>query len=144
ACEQICGNARTLGLTVTIFRPRLIIGPGRLGVLQKLFDRIRLGRVVPILGDGRQRYQMVSVSDVAAACMLALRNPCDGTYNLGSMNPPSVRELLSTLCRRAGSNSTIVSLPRRLARAALWSLHGLRLSPLTPEQFRIADVDYVL
>jgi nucleoside-diphosphate-sugar epimerase len=31
-----------------------------------------------------------------------------------------------------------------MARAALWSLHAVRMAPLVPEQFRIADVDYVL
>ena len=27
---------------------------------------------------------------------------------------------------------------------ALWSLHAVRMATLVPEQFRIADVDYVL
>lgn len=144
ASERICADARSPGLRVTILRPRLIIGPGRLGVLKRLFDRIRLGQRVPILGPGGQRYQMVSVSDVADACILAAQNPCDETLNLGSADPPAVRDLLADLIRRAGSRSRLLSLPRRMARAALWSLHAVRMAPLVPEQFRIADVDYVL
>src|SRR5262249_12075250 len=97
-----------------------------------------------IIGDGRQRYQMVSVSDVAAACLLAMNDPHDATYNLGSMNPPLVRDLIGSVCRRAGSRSSVFCLPQRLARMGLWLLHSVRLSPLTPEQFRIADIDYVL
>jgi dTDP-glucose 4,6-dehydratase len=142
--EQACLEASSRGLRVTIFRPRLIVGPGRLGVLKKLFDCIRAGRWVPMLGDGRQRYQMVSVADVASACVLAAEQPTAGVFNLGSSEPPSVLELLSSLCRRAGSGSRVIALPRRTARAALWVLHGLRCGPLAPEQFRIADVDYVL
>ena len=142
--ERLCAAARERGMCVTILRPRLIVGPGRLGVLQKLFDRIRANRAVPILGPGTQRYQMVSVADVASACVAAIRKPMDETFNLGSANPPSVRELLGQVIRRAGSTSRLVSLPKLPARAALWSLHAIRCSPLSPEQFRIADVDYVL
>lgn len=145
ASEQVCVNAmKQCGMSVTIFRPRFIVGPGRLGVLKKLFDRIRMGRVVPILGDGLHRYQMVSVSDVAEACLLALKSRPRGIFNLGSADPPTVAGLLTAVCRRAGSPSKIISLPKPWARAALWSLHALRLAPLTPEQFCIADVDYVL
>ena len=144
ASEAICSAARDRGLKVTIFRPRLIIGPGRLGVLQKLFDRIRAGLSVPMLGDGRNRYQMVAVSDVVAACRLAIEKPVDATLNLGSADPPTVRALLESLCERAGSHSRPRAWPRLLARGGLWGLHAFRAAPLSPEQFRIADVDYVL
>jgi len=144
ASEQICTDARKDGIQVTILRPRLIIGPGRLGILRKLFDRIRAGKSVPMLGHGRHRYQMVSVADVAAACALALRTPCNDTFNLGSADPPSVRDLLTDVIRRAGSPSRLLPLPSHLACMALWSLHAVRMAPLVPEQFRIADVDYVL
>lgn len=144
ASERACAAVRRHGLVVTIFRPRLLVGPGRLGILKKLFDRIRVGRSVPMLGDGRGRYQMAAVSDVADACLAALDRPVDEVMNLGSADPPTVRDLLGDLCRRAGTGSSLRSLPRRPARAALWALHAVRLAPLTPEQFRIADRDYVL
>jgi dTDP-glucose 4,6-dehydratase len=144
ASEEVCVQARSAGMRVAILRPRLIVGPGRLGILRKLFDRIRLGRAVPMFGRGDHRYQMVAVSDVAEACVLAAKNPCDATLNLGSADPPTVRDLLMEVIRRAGSRSGLVPLPSRLAKAALWSLHAVRMSPLVPEQFRIADVDYVL
>lgn len=99
---------------------------------------------MPILGPGDHRYQMVSVADVAAACVAAIRRPMNETFNLGSPHPPTVRELLTHVIRLAGSDSRLVSLPRAAARAALWTLHAFRVSPLAPEQFRIADIDYVL
>ncbi|HSW47434.1 MAG TPA: NAD(P)-dependent oxidoreductase [Phycisphaerae bacterium] len=144
ASEKACIAARDRGLRVTVLRPRLIIGPGRLGILKKLFDCIRQDRRVPLLGSGRNRYQMVSVADVAEACLLAAQHPCDEILNLGSSDPPPVRELLMSLIRRAGSRSRPLPLPRHLAHAALWCLHAVRIAPLVPEQFRIADVDYVL
>jgi len=76
--------------------------------------------------------------------VLAAKNSCDATLHLGSADPPTVRELLMEVIRRAGSRSGLLPLPGRLAKAALWSLHAVRMAPLVPEQFRIADVDYVL
>jgi len=142
--EAVCAAARGRSLIVTILRPRLIVGPGRLGVLTRLFDRVRRGRAVPVFGPGHHRYQMVAVADVASACAMALARPCDGVLNLGSDDPPTVRELLGDLCRRAGTTSRIVSMPCGAANAALWALHAVRLAPLSPEQFRIAGADYVL
>ena len=49
--ERLCEAKRSGGMTVTILRPRLIVGPGRLGILTKLFDRIRAGKSVPLIGD---------------------------------------------------------------------------------------------
>ena len=37
ASEKICYEYRKKGFNITIFRPRMILGPGRLGVLKKLF-----------------------------------------------------------------------------------------------------------
>lgn len=144
ASERVCESARQRGVVVTVLRPRLIVGPGRLGVLTRLFDRIRAGKSVPMLGDGGNRYQMVGVADVAAACIAAIERPFAGVFNLGSSDPPTVRALLEEICRRAGTGSRVTPLPLAPANAALWVLHAVRLSPLVPEQFRIAGVDYVL
>lgn len=144
ASEAACDAARQRGLRVTVLRPRLIIGPGRVGVLKRLFDRIRMGRCVPLIGDGRNRYQMVSVADVSAACRLAVETRAEGVFNLGSDAPIPVLDMIRDLCRRAGSASRVRPTSARWVHAALWTLQLARLSPLTPEQFRIANVDYVL
>lgn len=143
--ERVALAAAASGrLSLAILRPRLIIGPGRLGVLQSLFERIRAGRPVPTFGSGANRYQMVAVDDVASACELAALQDATGVFNLGSIDPPAVRDLLTTLIRRAGSTSRLLALPDGLLQAALWALHSIRAAPLVPEQFRIAGVDYVL
>jgi dTDP-glucose 4,6-dehydratase len=144
ASEHLCLRARDEGVTVTILRPRLIIGPGRVGVLRRLFDRVRLGRPIPLIGSGENRYQMISVADVARACVLAIGKRQDGTFNLGSEDPPTVRALLAELITAAGSGSRLWPLPARPATAALFALDAIGLAPLAPEQFRIAGVDYVL
>ncbi|RMF84589.1 MAG: NAD(P)-dependent oxidoreductase [Planctomycetota bacterium] len=144
ASERICASARASGMCVTILRPRMIIGAGRLGVLRPLFERVRRGAALPMIGDGSNRYQMVAVADVAAACCEAMARPIDGVFNLGSDDPPPIRELLAELARRAGSSSRLLPLPTRLSHAALRALNLVGLAPLAPEQYRIAAVDYVL
>lgn len=144
ACERLCLQAASDAMKVTIFRPRLIIGPGRLGVLKTLFDRIQAGRTVYMIGGGANRYQMVAVSDVADGCVRAVEQGVAGVYNLGSHDPPTVRALLEALVERAGSSSKVRALPASLTRLGLAALDRLRLSPLTPEQYRIAPIDFVL
>src|SRR5512135_3148294 len=46
------------GLEVVTIRPKTFIGPERLGVFEILFDWIREGRRIPILGDGGNLYQL--------------------------------------------------------------------------------------
>ena len=55
------------GLEVVILRPKTFIGPERLGVFEILFDWIREGRRIPILGDGSNRYQLLAVEDLVEA-----------------------------------------------------------------------------
>lgn len=144
AAEAACESAREVEVKVTVLRPRLIVGPGRLGVLRRLFEAIRRGKRVAMFGRGENRYQMVAVADVARACALALQGGVEGTFNLGSTEPPTVRELLSELIRRAGSRSKLRIVPKRPAVAVLRILDALRVAPLHAEQYMIAGEDYVL
>jgi dTDP-glucose 4,6-dehydratase len=88
-------------LNATIFRPRLIAGAGRLGILVKLFELIRRGLPVPMIGNGTNRYQMVAVEDCVSAALLAVEGCPTGPFNLGSDAPPMVRDLLGG--HRAGA-----------------------------------------
>lgn len=144
ACEGDCRAAHSGIAQVTILRPCVIVGPGRLGLLRTLFDRVRTHREIPVLGDGRNRHHLVAVSDVAEACRLALGHDGGGTFNVGSNDPSNVNALLADLCRRAGSRSRVRTLPAGFSRLGLRVLWSVRLSPLNPEQFLIAPLDYVL
>jgi dTDP-glucose 4,6-dehydratase len=72
--ELLCAQYREKGFNITIFRPRLIIGPGRLGILEKLFVLIDKNLPVPTIGNGKNFYQFISVSDCADACIVAVEN----------------------------------------------------------------------
>jgi dTDP-glucose 4,6-dehydratase len=145
ALEDYCIGKRAQGLKVSIFRPRLITGPGRVGILGKLFNLMRLNLPVPMIGNGTNRYQMVSVYDCASAAVCsANKGVVDGEFNLGSANPPTVRELLSGLIRQGGSKSILVPTIAAPAKVLLRALDRIDLPVLVPEQFEIADHDYVV
>jgi dTDP-glucose 4,6-dehydratase len=140
ASEALCRRYREKGMAISIFRPRLIIGPGRLGILAKLFRLIDAHLPVPMIGSGRNAYQFVSVFDCAAAARLAWEAGVpNGEYNLGSDDPPPVRDLLSGLIREAGSRSLLVPTPAPLVKAALDFLDFINLPLMDPEQYLIAD-----
>jgi dTDP-glucose 4,6-dehydratase len=63
-------------MNISMFRPRLIIGPGRLGILEKLFKLIDMNLPVPMIGSGKNPYQFISVFDCAEACAPAWKAAC--------------------------------------------------------------------
>lgn len=145
SAEDILIAARKEGLHITIFRPRLIMGPGRLGILERLFKLIVRNLPVPLIGTGTNRFQFISVSDCARASILAAQKRCPNfEINLGSANPPRVHDLLTDLIRRARSTSRIVRTPAGLVKGILGVMAALKISPMDPEQFLIADQDVVL
>jgi len=143
--ERLCRTWRERGMRICIFRPRLIIGPGRLGILSHLFRLIDLNLPVPMIGSGRNPYQFVSVYDCASAARLAWQAGVpNGEYNLGSDDPPAVRELLGRLIAEAGSRSLLVPTPARFVKMVLTVLDRLNLPIMDPEQYLIADEHCVL
>lgn len=133
------------GLTPSIFRPRLITGPGRLGVLGKLFRLIKSGLPVPMIGSGNNRYQMVGVEDCARAALLAVKAECPpGPFNLGSKEPPTTRHLLQGIIDHARSRSILIPTSSAILKLVLGALDRVGATLLYPEQFEIADLDIIL
>jgi dTDP-glucose 4,6-dehydratase len=129
---------------VTIFRPRLILGIGRAGTIAKLATIVKRKLPIPIIGDGLNRYQFVGIEDVCHAIELSLVITSPGVYNLGSNNPPQIKNLLPEVLESLGYPGRVIKIPASSAKRALRFLDRLGFSPLAPEQFEIADNDYVL
>jgi dTDP-glucose 4,6-dehydratase len=136
---------RNKGFNITIFRPRLIIGPGRLGILVKLFKLIDMNLPVPLIGSGKNPYQFISVFDCASAAQAAWRGGFPNReYNLGSDDPPPIKRLLGDLIAEAGSRSILVPTPAFLVKATLTALDALNMPVMDPEQYLIADETCIL
>lgn len=145
ASELLCEKARERGYRITILRPRMIVGPGRFGVLVKLFRLMDMGLPVPIIGWGANRYQMISVEDVVSAILASVERGFPQTaLSLGSGDAPSVRQLLKNTIRRIGSRSVVVPVPATPLKWLLSMLEIAGIPLLHREQFKIADVNYVV
>jgi nucleoside-diphosphate-sugar epimerase len=120
------------GLDITIIRPRTILGHGRLGIFQILFDWISRGHPVYVLGRGNNRYQFVHADDLADACIRAAERPGFAIYNIGAEKFCTMRETLEGLIFHAQTGSKIRSLPFSLTVLAMNVTSRLGLSPLGP------------
>jgi len=145
ATEFLCEEYRDKGFNITIFRPRLIIGPGRLGILEKLFKLIDKNLPVPTIGNGKNYYQFISVSDCADAVICAVEKGVPNeAFNLGSLNPPTVNALLKGLIDHAGSKSILIPTPAFAVKFVLNILDRIGTPLMDPEQYLIADETCVL
>jgi nucleoside-diphosphate-sugar epimerase len=117
-------------LDVTIIRPRTILGHGRLGIFQILFNWVEEGRNIPVLGTGDNVFQFVHGDDLADACIRAARRLGSAVYNIGAERFGTMRQALEALCRHAGTGSKVYSVPLGLAVAAMRVTSVLGLSPL--------------
>ena len=140
--ERVARRAGRRGLEVVILRPKTFIGPERLGVFEILFDWIREGRRIPILGDGSNRYQLLAVEDLVEATVSAGTADVAGeTFNVGATEFGTVRSDLEGLIAHAGSGSRLRPVPARPAEVALRGLELARLSPLAEWHYRTAHRD---
>ena len=128
--ELLCHEFTKKGLDVSIIRPRTIMGHGRLGIFQILFEWIREGYNVPVLGKGDNLYQFVHADDLADACILASMRSGSEIYNCGTNRFGSMREVLTALCEYANTGSKVKSIPMTPAVIGMRITSALGLSPL--------------
>lgn len=142
AAEGLCGEFARRGLETVIIRPKTFLGPERLGVFEILFDWIREGRRIPILGSGHNRYQLLAVEDLVDAIVRSLDAPVAGqALNIGAERFATVREDMEALIAHAGSGSRVFPIPVRPAELSLRALELAKLSPLAEWHYKTAHRD---
>ena len=142
AAEEVCRDFGRRGLETVIIRPKTFVGPERLGVFEILFDWVREGRRIYVLGDGSNRYQLLAVEDLVQAIVSAAAADVAGeTLNIGAKEFGTVRSDLQALIDHAGSSSRLQPVPARPAEIALRALELLRVSPLAEWHYKTAHRD---
>jgi nucleoside-diphosphate-sugar epimerase len=140
--EEVFRRLGSGRLDVAILRPKTFLGSERLGVFEILFDWIREGRRIYVLGNGRNRYQLLAVDDLVEAIVrLGERPSVPDVLNVGAKVFGTVEEDLQGLIAHAGSASRLVRVPARPAQAILRALELARVSPLAEWHYRTADKD---
>jgi len=131
--EHVCEEFRRAGLCVPILRPKSFVGPERLGVFALFYQWAREGRNFPMLGDGRNRYQLLDVEDLCDAiylCATLPRERVNDTFNIGAKQFGTMKEDWQAVLDFAGHGKRIIPLPAGPAILALRVLEALHLSPL--------------
>jgi nucleoside-diphosphate-sugar epimerase len=128
--EHQCEEFGRKGLDYSIIRPRTIMGHGRLGIFQILFEWIHQGYNVPVFSGGNNIYQFVHADDLAEACILSGLKPGIASYNCGTDRFGTMREVLEAICRHANTGSKVRSVPMWPAVAGMRVTSALGLSPL--------------
>ena len=130
AGEILCQQYASKGLDVSIIRPCTIMGHGRLGIFQILFEWIYQGKNVPVLSGGKNIYQFVHADDFAEACIRAGSLSGADIFNCGTDRFGTMREVLEHLCRYAATGAKVKSLPMWPIVVAMNVSAGLGISPL--------------
>lgn len=144
AAEAVCREYIKKNLNVTILRPKTFLGPGRLGVFQILYDWVKNGKRIPILGSGSNRYQLLAVEDLAEAIyrfVISESGEINSAFNIGAEVFGTVKEDVGSLCRYANNGSHLFAFPAVPIKIALRLLEFLNLSPLYKWVYETADKD---
>jgi nucleoside-diphosphate-sugar epimerase len=142
--EEVCKEYRQKGLCVPILRPKSFVGPERLGVFALLYDWAKDGKNFPMIGSGKNRYQLLDVEDLCEAIYLAAtgdRAKVNDTFNIGAKEYTTMKEDYQAVLDRAGFGKKIVGLP---AAPVIWTLRfleALHLSPLYKWVYETASTD---
>lgn len=131
--EAVCAEFREKGLCVPVLRPKSFIGPERLGVFELLYDFAFDGHNFPVLGSGKNRYQLLDVEDLCQAvylCATKDSSTVNDVFNVGAARFGSLREGFQAVLDRAGHGKRIIRLPAAPAIWILRALEALGLSPL--------------
>jgi len=144
AAEHVCAEFRAEGMCVPVIRPKSFIGPERLGVFALLYDWAMDGRGFPMIGDGKNRYQLLDVEDLSQACWLCCtldRNVVNDTFNIGAAEFTTMGEDWQAVLDHAGHGGKVKGFPATPVIWALRILDKLGLSPLYKWVYETAATD---
>ena len=131
--EQSCIDYRSDQFPVMIIRPKSFIGPERLGVFALLYDWALTGHNFPILGNGKNPYQLLDVEDLCDIIIKCLDLPVqifNDVYNIGAAEYTTIGEDFQAVLDIAGHGKKIVSIPVGPAIALLKTFESIGCSPL--------------
>lgn len=129
--EAAVTECRSRGLSTVVVRPKTFIGPGRVSAFAILFEQIRLGQAVPVLGSGRNRYQLLDVRDMAEGIRLLETTDANGAFFFGAREFRTVREDLQALLDHARTGARLQFIPGRIACMALRAMELANIAPLS-------------
>lgn len=142
--EQLCQEYREKGMCVSIIRPKSFVGPERLGVFALFYDWAKDGKNFPMIGNGKNRYQLLDVEDLCRAIYLCATKDqaiVNSTFNIGAKDFTTMGNDYQAVLDRAGFGKKIIAFPATPMIFALRFLELLRISPLYKWVYETASKD---
>jgi nucleoside-diphosphate-sugar epimerase len=142
--EEVCQEFRKNGLCVPILRPKSFVGPERLGVFAIFYEWASEGHNFPMIGSGKNRYQLLDVEDLCQAilaCMTLEETLANETFNIAASVFTTMRQDYQVVMDEAGFGKRIIPFPAGLVVLILRFLEALKLSPLYPWIYETASTD---
>ncbi len=130
--ERLCDHWRSKGHCVSVLRPRSFLGPERLGTFGILYEWASEGRNFPMLGPGKNKYQLLDVEDLCQAIYLAISVDADNAndlFNIGAKEFSTIKDDYQSVLDAAGFNKKIKCFPAKPMFFILNILEKLKLSP---------------
>ena len=141
--EGVCERFRK-ELIVPILRPKSFVGPERLGVFAIYFDWIKSGCNLPIIGNGKNKYQLLDVEDLCEVIYLCLTGDEFGvndTFNVGAEEFTTMKQDFGAVIEYAGTGKKVIGTPTWLVIPVLKVLEFFHLSPLYKWVYETASKD---
>jgi nucleoside-diphosphate-sugar epimerase len=142
--ERECEPFRKRGMCIPVLRPKTFVGPERLGIWSILYDWAYSGSGFPLIGSGRNKYQLLDVEDLCDAilvCLTASSEQVNDVFNIGAADFGTMREDFQAVLDHAGHGARVKSIPAAPLIFALKVLEKLKLSPVYEWVYETAAVD---
>jgi nucleoside-diphosphate-sugar epimerase len=142
--ENECVHYREKGMCIPVLRPKTFVGPERLGIWSILYDWAYSGSGFPLIGEGKNKYQLLDVEDlcdVIYVTMTARPEDVNTMFNVGAKEFGTMRDDFQAVLDHAGHGRKVRPLPAGPIILALKLLEKLKLSPVYEWVYETAAVD---
>ncbi len=127
--ERVFAEQASRGFRLAMARPKTFVGPGRVSAFNIIFEWIRQGRPVLLMGEASNHYQLLEIGDMAEGIRLLTNSDAEGVFHFGATRFGTFRDDLQALIDHAGTNSRLRFVPGLAARAIL---RGMELAGMPP------------
>jgi len=145
--EEVAEEFREKGMVVPVLRPKSFIGPERLGVFALLYDWAKDGCNFPMVGNGKNEYQLLDVEDLCESiylCMTLAASKANDTFNIGAAKFTTMKEDYQVVLDKAGFGKRVIGFPAMPMVLALRTLELMHLSPIYKWVYETAFRDSVV
>ena len=115
----------------SIIRPRPVVGNGRLGIFEILFDWVIDNKKIPIIGSGNNKFQFAHIDDLVDVSIETAEKNISGIFNIGTDNYQTLKKDLNLSFEKIGSQSKVLPIPEIICVPSLYVLDKINLSPLS-------------